>query len=180
VPEPLPRTKELSQLAIKLADEGVPVRAIARAMGVSLADLREQFDEALLEGRILTTPRTDWPPRLQPSNQLPISKLSGIEERVLLGAVMRTFGTTECQSRLLLALIRRHELTREELHEVYNWRNGREVNTQMKILDVQFLRLKEALRRFDLNIETLWGFGRRMSWDDRKKAFALLLAELKV
>jgi hypothetical protein len=171
---------ELSQLAIKLADEGVPVRAIARAMGISLADLREQFDEALLEGRILNAPRADWPPQLRPSNQLPISKLSGIEERVLLGAAMRAFGTTECQSRLLLALIRRHELTRDELHEAYNWRDGREVETQQKILDVQCLRLKRALRQFGLSIETLWGFGRRMSWEHRKRAFAMLLAELKV
>jgi hypothetical protein len=77
-------------------------------------------------------------------------------------------------------LIRRHEVTRDELHECYNWRDGREVETQQKILDVQCLRLKRALRQFGLSIETLWGHGRRMSWDDRKKAFAMLLAELKV
>jgi hypothetical protein len=171
---------ELFQLAIKLADEGVPVRAIARAMGVSLADLREQFDEAVLEGRILNAPRADWPSQLRPANHLPISKLSGIEERVLLGAVMRTFKTTECQSRLLLALIRRHEVTRDELHQAYNYRDGFEAETQQKILDVQCLRLKRALQQFGLSIETLWGFGRRMSWDDRKKAFAMLLSELKV
>jgi hypothetical protein len=167
-------------VAVKLADEGVPMRAIARALGVSSSDLREQFDEAVLDGRILSTPRTDWPPRQRPANQLPVGKLSGLEERLLLGAAMRVFKVTECQSRLLLALIRRHELTRDELHEVYNWRDGREVETQLKILDVQCLRLKRALQEFGLSVETLWGYGRRMSWGDRKRALEMLLAELKI
>ena len=51
-----------SDIAVRLADQGVPLRAIARAVRMPSSDLREQLHEALSDGRLLELPCDDWPP----------------------------------------------------------------------------------------------------------------------
>ena len=49
-------------LAARLADEGVPICAIARALKIPSDDVRETLQDALGEGVIVEYPREDWPP----------------------------------------------------------------------------------------------------------------------
>jgi hypothetical protein len=51
-----------TEIAVRLADEGVPLAVIARATQIPSADLRKQLQEALERGRIIEMPRNDWPP----------------------------------------------------------------------------------------------------------------------
>ena len=53
---------QAASIAVKLADEGVPLRAIARATAIPSATLYEVLIEARTEGRLLALPRDDWPP----------------------------------------------------------------------------------------------------------------------
>src|SRR3954465_15888923 len=48
--------------AIRLADEGVPLRAIARATKIPSEELRTALEEARDDGRLIELPRDDWPP----------------------------------------------------------------------------------------------------------------------
>jgi hypothetical protein len=56
-PEP-----QLSEVAIRLADEGVPLCAIARATRIPSDELREQLRAAQEDGRLISQPAHDWPP----------------------------------------------------------------------------------------------------------------------
>jgi hypothetical protein len=49
-------------IAVRLADEGVPLRAIARAINTPSDQLRTKLREARDEGRLLDLPKEDWPP----------------------------------------------------------------------------------------------------------------------
>jgi hypothetical protein len=48
-------------IAIRLADEGVPLRAIARATNIPSTQLYETLTVARMDGRLLSLPRDDWP-----------------------------------------------------------------------------------------------------------------------
>ena len=54
--------ESVSHIAVRLADEGVPLRAIARATDIPSARLYETLTLAKMEGRLLELPRDDWPP----------------------------------------------------------------------------------------------------------------------
>ena len=93
-------------MAIRLADEGVPLRVIARAIKIPSADLRKRLTEAKLDGRLLEIPHDDWPagfPRDQRALQL--SRLVADNRDALVLAVRQLFRLTPTEVRLLLALI---------------------------------------------------------------------------
>src|SRR5712671_6455971 len=95
-------------LVVRLADEGVPLRAIARATRIPSADLRERLTEAKLDGRLVAIPHDDWPagfPRDQRALQL--SRLALDQRDALMLAVRQLFNLTPTEVRLLLALIQR-------------------------------------------------------------------------
>ena len=50
-------------LAIRLADEGVPLRAIARATAIPSEQLRDELYSAKINGLLIELPSEDWPPR---------------------------------------------------------------------------------------------------------------------
>jgi hypothetical protein len=84
-----------SDVAIRLAHEGVPLRAIARAVQIPSSSLREQLHEALSDGRLLALPKDDWPvglPREQRSLQL--SRMVREDKSALSLAVGRIFSLT--------------------------------------------------------------------------------------
>ena len=49
-------------IAVRLADEGVPLYAIARVLKSPAEYVREALYVAKGEGKILEMPREDWPP----------------------------------------------------------------------------------------------------------------------
>jgi hypothetical protein len=81
-----------SDIAVRLADEGVPLRAIARAVQIPSSSLREQLHEAKSDGRLLELPCDDWPPGFpRDQRSLQLSRLM-VEDRFALSlAVERLF-----------------------------------------------------------------------------------------
>ena len=169
-----------ADVAIRLADEGVPVRAIARAVHVSADDLRPHFEHAKLIGRLVDLPREDWPPGIPARHRVPdLRPIADVGDEVLKAAIMQVFDLTSCQSTMFLALIRRREVHREQMHEIYNQREGGIADTEIKIIDVQLCRMRKILgEKCGLTIRTLWGFGYCMSIADRRAALNLLLMGL--
>ena len=51
-----------TDIALYLAIEGVPIRAIARATHIPSSELREKLLDAQSDGRLLELPHDDWPP----------------------------------------------------------------------------------------------------------------------
>jgi hypothetical protein len=165
---------------LKLADEGVPVLCIARAMKIPSADIYDQLNQAWFQGKLLGIPRADWPSNGSREERTPeLRKMAELGEKALLGAIARVFQITITRARIVLALIRFPEVSNEYLHQIYNNRDGRIVENDIKIVDIQLCHIRRKLQPFGLEIETHWGFGKSMPATDRRRALSLILRALE-
>jgi hypothetical protein len=160
---------------VRLALEGVPVRAIARALEQPSAEVRQLLGEALALGTIAEMPRDDWSPQLTREQRVPEYAKTGVDDALLILNVVRLFGVTQQQACLLLVLIKRREVTRKMLHAVIESRRPHpKVETEPKIVDVVICKLRKKLEPLGLKIETVWSCGYFMSAEHRKTALAML------
>ncbi len=167
-------------IAVRMANEGIPIRAIARCTKISSADLREHFDEALDEGTIVQLPRDDWPVHGTRENRVPEYAKIGVDDALLVLNVVRLFGVTQQQACLLLVLMKRREVTRKMLHNVIESRRPHpKVETEPKIVDVIICKLRKRLEGFGLAIQTVWSCGYFMPPEHRRKALDMLNAYLE-
>jgi hypothetical protein len=158
----------VDSLTVRLADEGVPLRAIARATSIPSHDLREHLLDAQADGRLLELPHDDWPPGFpRDQRSLQITRLSVENRSALLLAVRQIFHLTRSQAQLLLALIQNTELARGRLD-------------MGKIVDVHICHMRPLLQAFGISIETLWGYGYQLSADNRRRAMDLILQRVAI
>ena len=150
-------------IAVRLADEGVPLRAIARAIQVPSDTLRDQLAQALDDGRLLELPHNDWPPGF-PRDQraLQLSRLIAADRETLARAVRALFRLTVTETALLLALLQTPAIGRGGT-----------------LRSVHIHHLRARLRPFGLAIATLWGDGYQLADGDRRKAMDLILARVE-
>jgi hypothetical protein len=155
------------QIAIRLADEGVPLRAIARATDISSTRLYETLVEAKLSGRLLSLPRDDWPPGC-PRDQraLQLSRLAAEHHDTLLLTIKRVFALPACAARLLMLLLQYEHVPHAR------------VDIDHKALQVHICRMRKALQLHGLRIETLWGYGYQLPAEHRRRAMELVLARV--
>jgi len=154
-------------IAIRLADEGVPMRAIARATHIPSTRLYQTLVEARMQGRLLCLPRDDWPPGC-PRDQraLQLSRMMTRDHEALIQAVRKVFALPPQPARLLLLLVQ-HEQVSHERADV-----GRRSRS------VYVCQIRRRLAGHGLQIETLWGYGYRLSQAHRRKAMELILAQM--
>lgn len=160
-------------ILIRMALEGIPVRAIARVLGIPSETVRPALATALRSGAIVQLPRDDWPPQAGREHRVPEYAKTGIDNDLLILNVVRLFGVTQQQACLLLMLIKCREVTRKMLHGVSR-RPQPKAETEPKIVDVVICKLRTKLKPFGLRIETVWSCGYYMPTEDRKKALKLL------
>jgi len=165
----------LEDLVTRMAHEGVPIRAIARAAEFPSDQVRSILQEALEVGSIVEMPRDDWSPLLTREQRGPEYAKTGVDDALLILNVVRLFGVTQQQACLLLVLIKRREVTRKMLHAVIESRRPHpKVETEPKIVDVVICKLRKKLEPLGLKIETVWSCGYFMSAEHRKTALAML------
>jgi hypothetical protein len=162
-------TAPAADLAVRLADEGVPLRAIARACELPSEDLRIQLTEAVDAGRIVNLPREDWPPGC-PKDQraLQLNRWLAKDKDLVDRAAVQVFRLTPMQAKLLLLMIRLTEVSRERVGMAGN------------LLSVHICGLRKQLKRFNIAIDTLWGGGYQLSAENRRKVTELLLRRAAV
>jgi DNA-binding response OmpR family regulator len=157
-----------ADIAVRLADEGVPLRAIARATKIASEDLRSALRTAKDTGRLLELPREDWPvgfPRDQRALQL--SRMVTENREAFTFAVKDLFGLTRTQIALLLALIQHPSVPKDR------------VSTRpSNVVEVHVSHLRKRLAPFGINVATCWGYGYQLPADDRRKAMDLILARV--
>jgi DNA-binding response OmpR family regulator len=153
------------ETVIRLADEGVPLRAIARATKIPSADLREALTDAQSEGRLLELPHDDRPPGFPRDRRaLQLSRLAVDDKDVLVLAVRQLFGLTPTEVRLLLAVLQ-HPLVIKS-------------TTDGKAMGVRVHYMRKRLAPFGIAITTLWGFGYQLSDPHRRTAMDLILTRV--
>lgn len=153
-----------ADFAVRLADEGVPLRAIARATKIPSEDLRLQLYEAQQEGRLLELPHDDWPPGF-PRDQraLQLSRMVVENKDALFIAVQQIFRLWQSEVPLLLALVQHDAMSKK-----------RDAMVE-KTVDVHICRMRKQLRPFEVLIKTIWGYGYQMSVEHRRRTMDIIL-----
>lgn len=165
-------------IAVLLADEGVPVRAIARSIKVPGEDVYEMLRDAVEQGRLFELPKDDWPPgtkrsqRAQSENTI----LSRDDETLRMGCSSR-FKMTRLQAAVFVALLRRPELSKEHIHNAIEAiRPQANAPTDLKMVDVVVCHIRKKLKLIDETyaINTVWGIGYALASDARTSTLTLL------
>lgn len=165
-------------IAVRMADEGIPVRAIARACQHPSDEVREVLHDAKDRGLIAEMPRDDWPPTARRADRLPVLAARRMSDDEVTAACMRTFRLTKLQATLLSVLLKRGEVEKPTLHHAIEHLRSQRTSqpsnleeTDQKMVDVVICHIRKKLRPFSLEIKTLWSRGYYMERDQRALAF---------
>lgn len=170
---------KLHDVAALLADEGVPVRAIARATKIAGEEVYDILKTAIDEGRLIELPRDDWPPGGRSDRSQSERKVLGLEDTVLRIACANRFKMTRLQAIVFLTLLRRNEVTKAQLHNAIE--NNRPENsdpTEQKMVDVVICHIRRRLKPDGIDIKTIWGVGYSISPDHRSRVVNILADHL--
>lgn len=161
---------DLEPIIVRLADEGIPIRAIARSAKVSADTVRETIQDAVLNGTIVYQPKEDWPPGADRDIRVPgwVKDRTVLEQELVYNCV-RMFKVTKLQAALLAVMLQRAEVTKETMHQVIEaCRNPLKEETNPKMVDVVICHLRKRLKPFGLVIHTLWARGYYIEPSQRK------------
>lgn len=164
---------DYQEIAVRMVDEGIPIRVIARSLFVDMDDLREVVDRAVTDGRLLAVTRDDWPPGTLRQNRLPDHSTQMTDE-FLAAKCGRMFHLTSREALLLVALLRRTEASKEQLLQfIYA---GADDAPEIKIIDVFICKVRKKLKDAGILIETMWGRGYFIPGDARRRVFDMIEA----
>lgn len=182
VPPDLSPTVFASIVAIRLADEGIPVRAIARAIHLPSDEVYDVLREAILQGTIVDMPRDDWPPGTSRHQRVVTNGTIFDDEDVLKGHCARFFKASPLEAAILAHLLKRDQSSKQQLHAVVeNNRPGdrNKEQTDPKMVDVMICKLRKKIRLHEILIETMWGTGYLIPLPMRQHAITLLQASMQ-
>lgn len=166
-------TPDIAAIVTQLADEGVPVRAIARSVHLPYAEVSELIDTAVAEGQLLQVPKSDWPigkGKSRDNREPQFDPFTGVSEDAFDLTLIRLFRVTKLQCSLLAPLLRRKEVTRNAMHEtIERRRKPGAPPTEEKLVDVVICNLRKKLKPFGLEIKTIWSQGYYMDAEHRAK-----------
>lgn len=165
-----------SVIAVRLADEGIPVRAIARATRLQSEDVYTILRDALASGQIVELPKDDWPPGSRRNERTAFNGTPFEDDDTLKFACALFFKVTRLEAAILGVLIKRNEVTKAQLHLVIEQNRpseGRE-ETDPKMVDVVICHLRKKLNPSKLVIKTVWGIGYLMPPADRDRCIKML------
>jgi hypothetical protein len=166
--------KDYNDVSARLAVEGVPVGAIARALAITPAEARELLENAIACGNITEVPPADWPP----------TSLRGARTSLLTGKTTKPadfllnckhmFKLTTLEASFLRVLLLNKRAEKDKLHHVVeNLRAQRATRpdsseeTDPKMVDVVICHLRRKLKGI-IKITTLWGDGYFIEDAERK------------
>lgn len=164
-------------VAIQMADEGIPVLAIARSTNIPSSDLYDLFRDAKLDGRLVDIPPNDWPPGQSRATRI-ISITSPLHnEDNMRIACVRQFKTSRLEASMLMQLLRREHATKQQLHAVVEANRASPCTkdeTDIKMVDVIICKLRKKLLLHNIAIETVWGIGYLIKPDMRQACLEVL------
>lgn len=180
----------LDDLIVRMADEGVPIGAIARISAESAENIRPILRSALTAGRLVELPREDWPAAIPRYDRRPQLYYAGgsrgrikhpvSDDDTILLAMAEVFKATRLQAKVLLRLLRRGHCPKGMLHDAVEENRGHpEEPTGDKIVQVMICHLRKKLTPFDISITTHHGSGYSMTIEDRQRVVQLLAGSVK-
>jgi two-component system cell cycle response regulator CtrA len=167
-------TSLLEALAVRMADEHIPVRAIARATRLPSDDVYAVLRNAIAIGQIVEMPRDDWPSTPSRGNRVQAEALQ--DEDILRAQLSLKFKVTKQESAILASLLKRDFVTKEQLHQIIesNRPGAQTEETDPKQIDVLLCKIRKKLKPHDIAIETLWNTGYSINAANSAKAIQML------
>ncbi len=173
--EPSAAFSDVVSIVVRLADEGVPVAAIARVTKQPSDEVREHLEEAMSTGKLVEVPHHDWPPDSKRTTRQPCTPSEKLDDTNLTMSCIRLFKITGLQAAMLSVLIRRPEVTKDVLHQVIEQRRGNNKDqTDPKMVDVVICHLRKRMKLHDIEISTIWAKGYCMEAPMRAKALKMV------
>ena len=179
-PYPYALDSTLTPIACRLAVEGVPVAAIARALLQPSDIVRETLEIGLADGRISEMPHSDWPATARRADRLP-SSIAKEDDAALMVSCMRAFQLTKLMAGFMLVLLKRDEADKTTLHHVIESQRAERSTrpndleaTDPKMVDVIICKLRQRLKVHGVIVETLWGHGYFISSANKTLATSLI------
>jgi hypothetical protein len=164
-----------ADIAVSLADEGVPVRAIARSIRLPGEDVYELLKAAIDAGRLIELPKDDWPPGARNNRSQAEKRVLSYSDETLHLACANRFKLTRLQAVVFVAMLRRGEASKTYLHNaIENNRDDNADPTDQKMVDVVVCHIRRKLKDNNVNIDTIWGVGYAMRVDARNHALAVM------
>jgi hypothetical protein len=173
------RMQPWANMAIRLADEGVPISAIARASQHRAVDVRSVLKGAMDSGLLVEMPAEDWPPNTRRDMRaptLPPIRMADLESVAV--AVQLTFRLSPGKSRFLAVLLIRGEASRPTIMQAIRFRDRPDASP--KIVDVYAMNIRHVLARYDLTMKTIWGRGFALSQKARQRIIELIAAKNQI
>jgi DNA-binding response OmpR family regulator len=163
VSNPLP----VEAIAVRLADEGVPLRAIARATNTPSDQIREQLHAAKDTGQLVDLPKEDWPPGF-PRDQraLQLSRMVVEDKEAVTLSLQQIFRLTATEVSLLMMLLQNPSVPKVRINMVH------------RTIDVHICNIRRRLNPFHISIDTIWGYGYQFTADARRRVMELILAHV--
>lgn len=179
-PPPL-KVVSLEDAMVSLADEGVPLRAIARATHTPSDEVYEVLKGAMGAGYLVELPQSDWPPgSLRRSRKQPGTSLLNVGDHTLRLACAAVFKMTRLQATVFVALLHRPEISKEQVHSAIEaTRPANAEPTDHKMIDVVICHIRKKIQSHGVTLKTVWGLGYMLAPEEREKALALLAGYLQ-
>jgi DNA-binding response OmpR family regulator len=151
-------------VTIRLADEGVPLRAIARATNTSSDAIRTLLNYAAATGQLVEMPKEDWPPGF-PRDQraLQLSRMVAADKAAVELALQQVFHLTSTEVGLMLLLLAHPSVSKERINMVH------------RTIDVHICNIRRRLAPHDISIGTVWGYGYQLTQTARHRIMELIL-----
>jgi hypothetical protein len=165
----------LEDIAVRLAHERVPVRAIARTIRLSSEQIYELLRSAIERAVIVEMPRDDWPTSVPAASRVQSEPLQ--DEGALHIACIRAFKVTPQEAAVLAILLRRDHVTKEQVHSVIESTRRLSASdaTILKQVDVVICKIRKKVKAHHIVIETLWNTGFCIGQETRSRITRLLL-----
>lgn len=171
-----------TRVAVRAANEGVPVAAIARIVETPYEEIAVTLRSALSRGEIGQMPKADWPPALGWSDRLPSVPRSANADDVEFQC-RKKFRLTNLEAGFMMVLLRYECADKDRLHNVIEQQRHERAHepdnmelTDPKMVDVMICKLRKKLREngFPDCIETSWGKGYYIEPATKQKIFGLI------
>lgn len=170
---------DTAKVAANLAHEGVPIRAIARALKQSTDAVREAINEAVSRGSIVSAPKEDWTATVSKDNRSPELLKPKVNEEDLTRSLKRMFKVTPLQAALLGVLLTKDQVSKDMLHQVIEARRKHKAEeTDPKMVDVVICNLRKKVKPYGVLVVTIWSCGYYMEPALRKKVLGLVMSYL--
>lgn len=170
-----PRPRLWHHIAVRLADEGVPIKAMARSLFVSYAEIVQHLKEAMDHGMILTIPRDDWPIGSRREDRVPDALPLEMPDTQMALLAGRVFHLGPALARMFTVMLRRAEMTKQALHSATQGEAGTKGgDAHIKTVDVQIHKLRQKLTPHGIVIETIWGRGYFVPKESKAFAFKIM------